>query len=64
SEVTRALAPHGFVRIHHSFLIDPTRVQLIRKRERSEDWELKLIPPANRVLPISRNHLTRLWAAY
>jgi DNA-binding LytR/AlgR family response regulator len=64
AEVARALRPHGFVRIHDRYAIDPERVQQIRKRRRGEDWELKLAPPINRVLPISRTNLPALWRAY
>lgn len=63
AEIERALSPHGFIRIHASYLIDPTRVALIRKRTQN-DWELKLTPPSNQLLPISRGRLKALWAAY
>lgn len=49
----RALSAHRFVRIHHSHLVNPRRIALLRKRS-ERDWELKLAPPANRILPISR----------
>ena len=62
--VTRELARHGFVRIHNEYLVAPERVQLIRKRGDTEDWELRLAPPVNRVLPIARARLGSLWKAY
>lgn len=62
--VARELAAHGFVRIHHEYLVAPARVQLIRKRDDSEDWELRLAPPVNCVLPIARSRLKGLWQAY
>lgn len=62
--LAQALMPHGFVRIHREYLVAPARVQFIRKRDGSEDWELRLAPPINRVLPIARSRLQRLWQAY
>jgi hypothetical protein len=34
------------------------------KRGDTEDWELRLAPPVNRVLPIARARLGSLWKAY
>ncbi len=31
---------------------------------RGEDWELELDPPVNLVLPVSRDALAALWAAF
>jgi DNA-binding LytR/AlgR family response regulator len=64
AEVAKALARHGFVRVHHEYVVAPERVQSIRKRDEGEDWELRLAPPVNRVLPIARSRLASLWRAY
>ncbi len=32
--------------------------------EDGRDWELKLEPPVNRVIPVGHSHLRALWAAY
>ena len=48
---------HGFLRIHRNHAVNLTRVREIRRRKKGPDWELKLEPPVNRVLPISRTAL-------
>jgi DNA-binding LytR/AlgR family response regulator len=55
--------PFGFVRIHRSFVVNPHRIRLIRPR-RNEGWEVKLAPPVNRVLPVSRDLTEYLWAVF
>jgi len=35
-----------------------------RVRFSDRDWEIKLEPPVNRVIPVGRSHLAALWAAY
>ncbi len=55
---------HGFLRIHRNHAVNLGRIRLIRRRKRSLDWELKLQPPVNRILPISRNALGKLKAAF
>jgi hypothetical protein len=32
--------------------------------ESERDWELRLEPPVNRVLPVARGRAEALWAAY
>jgi DNA-binding LytR/AlgR family response regulator len=57
----RRLAARGFVRIHRSYLINLDRVREIRLRgDHSNDWEVKLDPPVNAVLPVSRHYLAAL----
>jgi len=36
----------------------------IRRRSSQADWEVKLKPPVNRVLPVGRAYLKELWKAY
>ncbi len=57
-------APHGFLRVHRNHMVNMRRVRDIRRRPSGEDWELKLEPPVNRVLPISRSHLEEVWRAF
>jgi len=60
-----ACFPEGtMVRIHRSYAVNPDRVTEVRRREGHRDWELKLEPPVNRVIPIGRSHLRSLWAAF
>ena len=59
-EVLPIFAKHGFVRIHGSFVVNPLWIRQIRPRKGSRDWELKMEPPVNVVLPISRARLRGL----
>jgi DNA-binding LytR/AlgR family response regulator len=63
-ELARVLAPHGFVRIHRNHLVNPDHVRLVRRRDDSQDWEVRLAPPVNAVLPVSRAALRDLWRAF
>jgi DNA-binding LytR/AlgR family response regulator len=54
----------GFIRIHHSYSVNPDHVLEIRRRAEGSEWEVKLNPPVNRVLPVSRNYLGDLMAAF
>ncbi len=62
-ELARVLARHGFVRIHRNHLVNPAHVRLVRRRDGGADWEVRLAPPVNAVLPVSRAALPGLWAA-
>ena len=58
ADLETALKPYGFLRIHKSFLVNPDRVREVRTRKGDDnDWELKLDPPVNAVLPVGRRHL-------
>lgn len=63
-EVLPLFEPHGFLRIHREYAVNLRRVRLIRRRKGSREWEVKLEPPVNRVLPVSRNALAGLWTAF
>ena len=56
--------PFGFVRIHKNHAVNLERIREIRRRKTGADWELKLDPPVNRILPISRNALKMLLGAF
>lgn len=58
------LLKRGFLRTHRNTLVNPAHVRQVRRRPRGEDWELKLDPPVNLVLPVSRDALPALWAAF
>ena len=58
-QIARLLAPHGFLRVHRSYLVNLTRIRLLR-RTATGGWELKLEPPVNRILPVSRRHAAAL----
>jgi DNA-binding LytR/AlgR family response regulator len=63
-EIARLLQGRGFVRVHRNTLVNPAHVRQVRRRPKGEDWELKLDPPVNLVLPVSRDALAALWAAF
>jgi DNA-binding LytR/AlgR family response regulator len=63
-EIESLLLRRGFLRTHRNYLVNPDRVRHVRRRSSGEDWELKLDPPVNRVLPVSRSALGALWAAF
>ena len=56
--------PHGFLQIHRQYVVNLRRIRLIRRREDGRDWEVKLEPPVNRVLPVSRGASAKLWQAF
>lgn len=60
----RQFAPYGFVRVHRNHAVNLARIREIRRRKRSQDWELKLEPPVNRVLPVSRGQVRKLLMAF
>jgi DNA-binding LytR/AlgR family response regulator len=49
--------------VNRSQAVNLRRVREIR-RDSDGGWELKLDPPVNRVLPISRRRVAGLWEAY
>ena len=63
-ELIRRFPPGLFVQVHRSWAVNIDRVAEVRRRATGRDWEVKLEPPVNRILPISRSHLADLWAAY
>jgi DNA-binding LytR/AlgR family response regulator len=58
-----AFARPGFVRIHRSYLVNVGHVRLVRRRKRSDDWEVTLEAPVNSILPVSRSARRALWRA-
>ena len=63
-ELMRLLPPGVFVLVHRAVAINVDRVAEVRRRPGERDWELRLEPPVNLVLPIARGRLAALWAAY
>ena len=56
--------PHGFLQIHREYVVNLRRIREIRRRDEGRDWEVKLEPPVNRVLPVSRGAVERLWKRF
>ena len=63
-EIMPVLKRHGFVRIHDGFAVNFRRVLEIRRRDDGRDWEVKMEPPVNAVLPVSRGKLSGLLRAF
>jgi len=53
-----------FVQVHRSYAVNADRVAEVRPRSTTRDWEVRLEPPVNRVLPVARGRIEALWAAY
>jgi DNA-binding LytR/AlgR family response regulator len=64
SELLPHFTTHGFLQIHREYVVNLRRLRLIRRRDEGRDWEVKLEPPVNRVLPVSRGALADLWRAF
>jgi len=57
--------PEGLmVVVHRGFAVNVDRVSEVRRRENLRDWELKLEPPVNRIVPIARGRVREVWRAY
>jgi DNA-binding LytR/AlgR family response regulator len=63
-EMMKELAPLGFVRIHRNHAVHPGRVREIRPDADGSGYEVRLEPPVNKVLPVSRRRLAPLLRAY
>jgi len=63
-EVAPLFEPHGFLRISREVAVNLRRIRDIRLRPSGRDWEVKLEPPVNKVLPVSRAALSKLWKAF
>lgn len=63
-EVVEQLAPLGFLRIHRDHAVNLRRLAEVRRRTPGGDWEVKLEPPVNRVLPIARARLNEVLAVF
>ena len=59
-DVMASLENHGFVRIHREHAVNIAHIRLLRLQSDGRDWEVKMEPPVNRVLPVARNRLGHL----
>jgi DNA-binding LytR/AlgR family response regulator len=62
--IMRSWKRAGPVRVHRNHAVNPEHVLEIRRRAGSRYWEVKLAPPVNKILPVSRNYLKDLLAAF
>jgi DNA-binding LytR/AlgR family response regulator len=63
-DVVALMAPFGVVRVHRNHAVNVRQVLEIRRRDGEKDWEVKLEPPVNAVVPVGRTYLKPLWAAF
>ena len=63
-EIMKDLAPRGLVRIHRNHAVHPGHVREIRPDADGSGYEVRLEPPVNKVLPVSRRLLATLLRAY
>lgn len=59
-EVMPAFEPCHFHRIHDTWAVNLRRIREIRPQRDGRDWEIVMLPPVNRVLPVSRRRLPGL----
>ncbi len=58
-QVEERLPSPPFFRIHRSYIVNLDRVYELRSRG-SDEWEVKMDPPVNKVLPVSRRRMEEL----
>lgn len=63
-EVLQRVPSETLVLIHRSVAVNVDRVTELRRRPNGRDWELRLEPPVNRVLPIARGRIDAVLAAF
>lgn len=59
-EVMPAFEPSHFHRIHDKWAVNLRRVREIRPQRDGRDWEVVMLPPVNKLVPISRSRLPGL----
>lgn len=62
-EVVAVLEPLGFVRVHRNHAVNLRHIRELRPEKQGSGWELRLEPPVNKVLPLSRPGHAALLAA-
>jgi DNA-binding LytR/AlgR family response regulator len=61
SEWEKRLRAAGFLRVHRSYVVNLDRIRELRLRPGDRnDWEIKLDPPVNVVLPVGREYVAAL----
>lgn len=62
-EIVPDVERFGIVRIHREHAVNVARLHTLRRQADARDWEVKLEPPVNLVLPVARDRLEALRAA-
>jgi two-component system LytT family response regulator len=63
-DLSALLSPHGFLRVHRSHAVNLRHVREVRPSPSGSEWELRLSPPLNVVLPVSREGAVWVRDAY
>ena len=63
-ELVERFPAGAIVVVHRGFAVNVDRVSEIRRRANGRDWELKLEPPVNRIVPVARDRVREVWRAY
>ena len=63
-ELLPLFVPHGFLQIYREHVVNLQSILEIRRRDEGRDWKVKLEPPVNSVLPVSRGAVAMLWRAF
>ena len=63
-EIEPSFQPHQFLRIHRNWMVNLRKIREIRQRPNGDGWQLRLQPPVNQVLSVSRTHEKQLWQAF
>jgi DNA-binding LytR/AlgR family response regulator len=58
-ELAKKLPAPAFVQCHREYIVNLNRVRALTPRS-SRDWDLRLDPPVNRRIPISRKRLEKI----
>lgn len=64
AELAPLFEPFGFLQIHRSHAVNLRRVLELRQRDEGPDWEVKLEPPVNAVLPVARERREAVLGAF
>lgn len=59
-DILARLEGSSIVRLHRNHAVNLRHVMELRTRPKSHDWEVRLAPPVNRLLPVSRSVLADL----
>jgi len=59
-QIEKKLTRRGFFRVHRSYLVNTSRIQFVQQRKDADGWRVRLEPPVNAVLPVSRDRLQGL----
>jgi DNA-binding LytR/AlgR family response regulator len=58
-ELAKRLSDAAFVQCHREYIVNLNRVRALTPRS-SRDWDLRLDPPVNRLIPIARKRLDKI----